>query len=53
MPRGIIVFGANGSEKSLEAYFGQCAGGRLYELQLALDINLKIKDVDVTAIKKT
>lgn len=41
-----------GISTSLEAYFGQCAGGRLYELQLALGINLKIKDVDVTAIKK-
>lgn len=42
-----------GISTSLEAYFGQCAGGRLYELQLALGINLKIKDVDVTAIKKS
>jgi hypothetical protein len=42
-----------GISTSLEAYFGQCAGGRLYELQLALGIKLKIKDVDVTAIKKS
>lgn len=42
-----------GISTSLEAYFGQCAGGRLYDLQLALGINLKIKDVDVTAIKES
>ncbi len=41
-----------GVSTSLEAYFGQCAGGRLYELQLALGINLKIKEVDVTSIKQ-
>lgn len=42
-----------GISTSLEAYFGQCAGGRLYELQLALGINLKIKAVNVTEIKKS
>lgn len=42
-----------GISTSLEAYFGQCAGGRLYELQLALGASLKIKDVNVTAIKKS
>ena len=42
-----------GISTSLEAYFGHCAGGRLYGLQLALGIKLKIKDVDVTAIKKS
>lgn len=42
-----------GISTSLEAYFGQCAGGRLYELQLALGINLRIKAVNVTEIKKS
>lgn len=42
-----------GIATSLETYFGHCAGGRLYELQLALGINLKIKDVDVTAMKQS
>ena len=42
-----------GISTSLDAYFGHCAGGRLHELQLALGINLKIKDVDVTAIEKS
>ncbi|MGG7058233.1 hypothetical protein ACQPUZ_08040 [Clostridium tertium] len=42
-----------GISTSLEAYFGQCAGGRLYELQLALGINLKIKDIDVTGVKNS
>ncbi len=41
-----------GISTSLEAYFGHCAGGRLYELQLALGIKLKIVDVDVSAIHK-
>ena len=43
----------NGISTSLEAYFGHCAGGRLYELQLALGIKLKIIEVDVTAIYKS
>lgn len=43
----------NGISTSLEAYFGHCAGGRLYELELALGIKLKIKDVDVAAINKS
>ena len=42
-----------GISTSLEAYFGQCSGGRLYELQLALGINLKIKDIDVTGVKNS
>lgn len=41
-----------GINTSLEAYFGHCSGGRLHDLQLALGIKLKVKDVDVTAIKK-
>ena len=31
-------------------YFGRCAGGRLYELQKALGIKLKIKSVDVAPL---
>lgn len=42
-----------GISTSLEAYFGQCAGGRLYELQLTLGIKLKIKEVDVTAVEES
>lgn len=41
-----------GISTSLEAYFGYCAGGRLYEFQLALGVKLKIKDVDVSAVKE-
>lgn len=35
----------------LETYFERCAGGRLYELQKALGINLKIKSVDISPLK--
>lgn len=41
-----------GISTSLETYFGHCAGGRLYELQIVLGIKLRIKDVDVTAVKE-
>lgn len=34
----------------VESYFERCAGGRLYELQKALGIKLKIKSVDVSAL---
>jgi len=33
-----------------EEYFGRCAGGRLYELQKALGIKLKIKFIDTTPL---
>jgi len=36
-----------------EEYFGRCAGGRLYELQKALGIKLKIKSVDITPLKES
>ena len=32
---------------SLQFYFENCAGGRLYEFQKALGIKLKIKSVEV------
>jgi hydroxylamine reductase (hybrid-cluster protein) len=35
-----------------DEYFGRCAGGRLYELQKALGIRLKIKSVDVTPLQE-
>jgi len=35
-----------------DEYFGRCAGGRLYELQKALGIKLKIKSVDVSPLKE-
>lgn len=35
---------------SIEAYFERCAGGRLYELQKALGIKLKIKSVDISPL---
>ncbi|MCL2386579.1 MAG: hypothetical protein FWC89_03410 [Defluviitaleaceae bacterium] len=35
---------------NVEGYFERCAGGRLYELQKALGIGLKIKSVDVTPL---
>jgi len=35
-----------------EGYFERCAGGRLYELQKALGIKLKIKSVDVSPLKE-
>jgi hypothetical protein len=36
---------------NVELYFERCAGGRLYELQKALGIKLKIKSVDVSPLK--
>jgi hypothetical protein len=36
----------------VESYFERCAGGRLYELQKALGIKLKIKSVDVSPLKE-
>jgi len=35
---------------SVESYFERCAGRRLYELQKALGIELKIKLVDVSPL---
>ena len=35
---------------NVEVYFERCAGGRLYELQKALGIKLKIKSVDVSSL---
>jgi len=35
---------------NVEGYFERCAGGRLYELQKALGINLKIKSVDISPL---
>ena len=37
---------------NVESYFERCAGGRLYELQKALGIKLKIKSVDVSSLKE-
>ena len=37
---------------NVEGYFERCAGGRLYELQKALGIKLKIKSVDVSPLKE-
>ena len=37
---------------NVKAYFERCAGGRLYELQKALGIKLKIKSVDVSPLNK-
>jgi len=37
---------------NVESYFERCAGGRLYELQKALGIKLKIKSVDVSALNE-
>ena len=39
-----------GVPPNADEYFGRCAGGRLYELQKALGIKLKIKSVDVTPL---
>jgi len=38
---------------NVEEYFGRCAGGRLYELQKALGIKLKIKSVDVSQLNES
>jgi len=37
---------------NVEGYFERCAGGRLYELQKALGVKLKIKSVDVSSLKE-
>ena len=37
---------------NVEGYFERCAGGRLYELQKALGIKLKIKSVDISALSE-
>jgi len=37
---------------NVEGYFERCAGGRLYELEKALGIKLKIKSVDVTPLNE-
>lgn len=37
---------------SLETYFERCAGGRMYELEKALGIKLKIKSVDVSPLNE-
>lgn len=44
-PKGKFLFPA-----SIETYFERCAGGRLYELQKALGLKLKIKSVDVSPL---
>ena len=36
----------------IEGYFERCAGGRLYEYEKALGINLKIKSVDISPLKE-
>ena len=36
----------------VELYFERCAGGRLYELQKALGIKLKIKSVDISSLNE-
>ncbi len=36
--------------ESVETYFERCAGGRLYELQKALGLKLKIKSVDISPL---
>jgi len=35
---------------NVENYFERCAGGRLYELQKALGIKLRIKSIDITSL---
>jgi len=37
---------------NVEGYFERCAGGRLYELQKALGIKLKIKSVDISSLSE-
>lgn len=37
---------------SVETYFERCAGGRMYELQKALGVKLKIKSVDVSPLNE-
>ena len=36
----------------VELYFERCAGGRLYELQKALGIKLKIKSIDISSLSE-
>jgi len=36
----------------IESYFERCAGGRLYELQKALGVALKIKSVDTSSLSR-
>jgi len=36
----------------IQSYFERCAGGRLYELQKALGIKLKIKSIDISSLKE-
>jgi len=36
----------------VESYFERCAGGRLYELQKALGIKLRIKSVDISSLNE-
>ena len=38
--------------QNVEGYFERCAGGRLYELQKALGVKLKIKSVDVSSLSE-
>jgi hypothetical protein len=38
--------------QNVESYFERCAGGRLYELQKALGIKLKIKSVNVSSLNE-
>ncbi|MCL2575879.1 MAG: hypothetical protein FWE33_05545 [Defluviitaleaceae bacterium] len=37
---------------NVEGYFERCAGGRLYELQKALGIKLKIKSIDISPLNE-
>ncbi|MCL2362870.1 MAG: hypothetical protein FWC73_13790 [Defluviitaleaceae bacterium] len=37
---------------NVKGYFERCAGGRLYELEKALGIKLKIKEVDISPLKE-
>ena len=37
---------------NVELYFERCAGGRLYELEKALGIKLRIKSVDISPLSK-
>jgi len=36
--------------QNVEGYFERCAGGRLYELQKALGVKLKIKSIDISSL---
>jgi len=38
--------------QNVELYFERCAGGRLYELQKALGIKLKIKSIDISPLSE-